>query len=242
MTQISDNFIFGTYKLREPELNIAISTAFELGIRHFDTAQLYCNERKVVDALSSMISSQFSITTKVIRGNTPEKFKKEVSKSIKITNASVILAHHPVPIELWNVLEKTGRQIGVSNYQPEHLYELLKSSDTVPVTNQVEFHPFIDIEPILSLCNKYNIPVQGHTVLAQAKHFNTPTLITLSQKYNKTVPQIMIKWALQHNIQVCISSPVPSQIKELVNVYDFTLDNWDMDQITKLKEHNIRFY
>jgi diketogulonate reductase-like aldo/keto reductase len=128
-----------------------------------------------------------------------------------------------------------ARAIGVSNYLIRELSELLDKSDVVvPAVNQVEFHPFLYQEELLSFCKNNKIQLEAYSPLTRGKRLNHPTVVEIAKKYGKTQSQILIRWSLQHDVIVIPKSIHEARIKENSQVFDFQLEPNDMKLLDSL--------
>ena len=131
-----------------------------------------------------------------------------------------------------------ARAIGVSNYSIRELSELLDKSDVVvPAVNQVEFHPFLYQEELLSFCKNNKIQLEAYSPLTRGKRLNHPTVVEIAKKYGKTQSQILIRWSLQHDVIVIPKSIHEARIKENSQVFDFQLEPKDMKLLDSLNEN-----
>jgi methylglyoxal/glyoxal reductase len=128
-----------------------------------------------------------------------------------------------------------ARAIGVSNYSIRELSELIDKSDVVvPAVNQVEFHPFLYQEELLSFCKNNKIQLEAYSPLTRGKRLNHPTVVEIAKKYGKTQSQILIRWSLQHDVIVIPKSIHEARIKENSQVFDFQLEPNDMKLLDSL--------
>jgi methylglyoxal/glyoxal reductase len=128
-----------------------------------------------------------------------------------------------------------ARAIGVSNYSIRELSELLDKSDVVvPAVNQVEFHPFLYQEELLSFCKNNKIQLEAYSPLTRGMRLNHPTVVEIAKKYGKTQSQILILWSLQHDVIVIPKSIHEARIKENSQVFDFQLEPNDMKLLDSL--------
>jgi methylglyoxal/glyoxal reductase len=128
-----------------------------------------------------------------------------------------------------------ARAIGVSNYSIRELSELLDKSDVVvPAVNQVEFHPFLYQEELLSFCKNNKIQLEAYSPLTRGKRLNHLNIIEMAKKYDKTPSQILIRWSLQHDVIVIPKSIHEARIKENSQVFDFQLEPNDMKLLDSL--------
>lgn len=228
----------------------AVTIALDAGYRHIDTASMYGNEESVGRAiLNSGISRQdIWVTTKL--WNTDHGYERSIeaiNESLERLNLDYIdlfLIHWPVKelrAESWKALEHLHdqgvcRAIGVSNYMTWHLEELLGSCEVVPAVNQVEFSPFLYQKDLLNFCNQNEIQLEAYSPLTKGERLNDDTLKTIASEYERTAAQILIRWALQHNLVVIPKSADPDRIRENADVFDFTIADEHMERLDDLNE------
>ncbi|MFW9929527.1 MAG: aldo/keto reductase [Candidatus Thorarchaeota archaeon] len=240
----------GTWILNGKSAYNAVIWALELGYRLIDTATIYGNERKVGEAIkdSGIPRDEVFITTKVWKSdqgyeNTLTAFNKSLKK-FGLDYIDLYLIHWPVvgkTKETWKAMEKIynegkARAVGVSNYNIFFLNELFDNSNQIPAINQVEFSPFLYQEELLKFCFTHDIHLEAYSPLTRGYKIDHPKLIELAQKYNKSVPQILIRWGLQHHIIEIPKSGNKTHIKENIDIFDFCLKNDEVRQLDNLNE------
>lgn len=241
----------GVYQMSPGESTFrAVKYALNIGYRHIDTAWLYDNEKDVGRAVleSGIDREEIFITTKV--WNSDQGYHstlKACEKSLRLLGLSYIdlyLIHWPVQgknKDTWRAMiqllkEGKTRTIGVSNYEIFHLQEIIQNSDAVPSVNQVEFHPFLYQKRLLEFCKNNNIQLEAYSPLTRGQRLNHPTVIHLAKKYGKTSAQILIRWNLQHGLVVIPKSKNENRIRENSQVFDFQLEEEDMELLNSLNE------
>ena len=224
--------------------------ALQTGYRHIDTAEMYGNEKDVGDALkdSGLKREEVFVTTKLWD---PDKgydhALKAFDASMKKMNLEYLdlyLIHRPAMgsnLKTWKALErihKVGRcrSIGVSNFAPKHLNELLVKGNDRPAVNQIELSPFLQQETIASFCHKENIHLTGYCPLARGRRLDDPKLCQVAEQTKKTVAQVMIRWALQRGQSVIPKSVRPERIQENADVFDFNLNDEQMNILNRLED------
>lgn len=232
------------------EAERAVRYALEIGYRHIDTASVYENEQDVGRAIkeSEIPREEIFITTKLWNsdhgyGSTLKAFD-ESRKRLGVDYIDLYLIHWPVEdlrLESWHamtsLLEKNlCRAIGVSNYTIRHLEELLASSALIPAVNQVEFSPFLYQKELLEFCLRNQVQLEAYSPLTQGKKLDDPALEALAEKYNKTAAQILIRWAIEHEMVVIPKSVHHNRIKENADVFDFSISREDMALLDGLDE------
>jgi methylglyoxal/glyoxal reductase len=229
----------------------AVRYALTIGYRLIDTAQLYSNEEDVGRALrkSGVSRDDVFITTKVWNSDQGyESTIKAFNKSLKRLDLSYLdlyLIHWPVSgmsEETWKAMvrslrEQKTRAIGVSNYDIDDLAQLMQSSDVLPAVDQVEFHPFLYQEKLLSFCEKNSIQMEAYSPLTRGTQINHPTIVAVANKYRKTPAQVLIRWSLDHGLVVIPKSIHEERILENSKVFDFELEPEDIKLLNSLNEN-----
>ena len=236
-------FGLGTFQAQSGrEATDAVLHALQIGYRHIDTASMYGNEEDVGAAIreSGIPREEIFVTTKLWNSDHGydsglAAFEKS-RRRLRLSYVDLYLIHWPVQDlrnETWRALEtllKEGkcRAIGVSNYMIRHLEELLENSSTVPAVNQVEFSPYLYQKDLLEFCRKHDVQLEAYSPLTKGHKLNDPKLMNLASKYSKSPAQILIGWALQHQIVVIPKSSRKERITENAGVFDFTISPEDM--------------
>lgn len=232
------------------ECTNAVTWALETGYRHIDTARIYGNEKEVGEAVrnSGIKRKEIFITTKLWNDDHGyENALKAFDKSLKVLNIDFIdlyLIHWPVKEkrkESWKALEKISesgycKSIGVSNYMIPHLEELFSYANIIPTINQVEFSPYNYQKELLDFCNKNKIVLEAYSPLTRMKKLDDPKVLQISKKHNKTIAQVLIRWAIEHEIVVIPKSAHKERIIENADVFDLVLDKSDMKVLNDLDE------
>ncbi len=232
----------------------AVLYALKTGYRHIDTAEMYGNEKDVGKAVvdSGINRADVFVTTKLWdSGLGYDHALKAFDISLQKMNLDYVdlyLIHWPEngsQLKIWRALErikKEGRtrSIGVSNFAPKYLKELLVVDSEHPVVNQVELSPFLQQKHIYSFCQKENIHLTGYCPLSRGNRFNDSNLSRIAKETKKSAAQVMIRWALQRGHTVIPKSVSPARIEENANVFDFNLNNAQMKILDGLEE-GLRF-
>ena len=232
----------------------AVLSALKSGYRHIDTAEMYANEKDVGNAVndSGLKREEVFVTTKLWdSGLGYDHALKAFDDSLKKMNLEYVdlyLIHWPEKgsqLEIWRALERIqkegrSRSIGVSNFAPRHLKELLVEGSEHPVVNQIELSPYLQQKTIYSFCREENVHLTGYCPLARGERFADPKLCQLAKETNKSAAQVMIRWALQRGHTVIPKSVRPERIKENANVFDFNLNQEQMKVLDGL-EQGLRF-
>lgn len=247
-------FGLGVWQAEEgAEVEQAITTALENGYRLIDTAAIYNNEAGVGRAIkdSNVPREEIFITTKLWNNDQGyDEALRAYDKSLErlgVDYADLYLIHWPMPkngkfIDTWRALEKLlseqrVRAIGVSNFKPAHLEQLLAASSVVPAVNQIELHPKLQQHETREFCTTHNIAVESYSpIMRGSELLEDASLQALADKHQKTPAQIVLRWHVQNGFIVIPKSVTPDRIKENIQIFDFELDEADMNIIANLNE------
>ncbi|BCZ49397.1 glyoxal reductase [Clostridium gelidum] len=239
---------FGTYRAENgTELIEAVKEALRIGYRHIDTASFYGNEEEVGIAIkeSGLPRDEIFLVNKIwISDHGYEKTLQAFKTSIKKLGTDYLdlyLIHWPQSLnkETWKALEKLYKEgyiraIGVSNFTSKHLKDLLEDIEIIPAVNQVEFHPKLVQNELMEFCKKYNIQLEAWSPLMRGLIFQLPLFQQLSQKYERTISQIVLRWDLQMGVVTIPKSTTLTRIKENADIFNFEISKEDMEKIKKL--------
>lgn len=241
---------FGTYKSgNDKETAEIVKYALEAGYRQIDTASFYGNEIGVGNGIkeSKIDRKDIFLATKLWNDdhgyeNTLKAFNESLEK-LQTDYLDLYLVHWPNKLnaETWKAFEhlyKTGKvkAIGVCNFKIGHLEELKKTAEIMPMVNQVEMHPQNSKPEMVDYCIKNNIQLIAWSPIMRGKLFSNQLLTSLSEKYKKTIAQIILKWHIQRGVIPIPKSSNQERIKENFNIFDFELSNEDMNSINSLNE------
>jgi len=239
---------FGTYRAKNgAELIEAVKESLRIGYRHIDTASFYGNEEEVGIAIkeSGVPREEIFLVSKIWMSDhgyekTLQAFKTSIKK-LGTDYLDLYLIHWPQSLnkETWKALEKLYKEgyiraIGVSNFTSKHLKDLLEYVEIIPAVNQVEFHPKLVQNELMEFCKKYNIQLEAWSPLMRVLIFQLPLFKQLSQKYERTISQIVLRWDLQMGVVTIPKSTTLTRIKENADIFDFEISNEDMKEIEKL--------
>ena len=240
---------YGVFQTPPDETVTAVETALRVGYRHVDTAAAYGNEREVGKAIhqSGLARDDVFIETKVWISDygyddTLHAFDKSAGK-LGVDQLDLLILHQALPGEFdltigaYKALEKLHadgkvRAIGVSNFMPKHLDQLLAETEIVPAVNQIEVHPYFRQSEALAADTEHGIlnqawaPIGGITFYREGPHTSTlenPVIGEIATAHDKTPAQVMLRWHIQQGRQVIPKSVTPSRIEENFDVFDFEL-------------------
>ena len=232
------------------EVRNAVRWALEAGYRHVDTARIYGNERDVGAVLGEGIvpREDIFVTTKLWNGDQGyEETKQAFAASLRdlgLDRVDLYLMHWPVEgkrRESWRAMEEllaTGaaRAIGVSNFLEHHLDELLETATVVPAVNQVEFSPFLYQRALLEHCRQHGIQLEAYSPLTRGRRLDDPTLAAVAARHGTSSAQVLIRWALQHDLVVIPKSVTRERVVANADVFGFELGADDMATLDALDE------
>lgn len=244
----------GTFRSKDEDAYNAVKTALELGYRHIDTAAVYGNEKAVGQAIkdSQVNREDIFVTTKL--WNTEQGYEStlkafnESLEKLGLDYVDLYLVHWFKGYEnlegTWKAFEELYEQglvkaIGVSNFNVHHIQYLLDRAKIKPMVNQVETHIHLQNQFLQDFCKENGVQLEAYAPL-MSQHINDllndETMNTIAKKYNKTVPQIAIKWLTEREIVVIPKSINPKRIKENFDIFDFSLTDEDMEKIKSLNK------
>ena len=239
----------GVFQTKEgAEVERAVSAALEAGYRMIDTAAIYGNEVGVGRAIkaSGIPREEIFITTKLWNANHAyQDALRAFDESLEKLDCGYIdlyLIHWPLPMEgkfteAWKALEqiyadKRARAIGVSNFKPHHLEELLKGAEVVPAVNQIELHPFLQQRETRDACEQHGIIIESYSPLMQAgEALEHPVIAKLAEQHGKSPAQVILRWHIQNGFIVIPKSVRAQRIQENIALFDFELSDSDMQAI-----------
>jgi diketogulonate reductase-like aldo/keto reductase len=249
---------FGVFQINDlAQCEQSVLDAINAGYRLIDTAASYLNEEAVGSAIrkSGVPREDLFITTKVwIQDAGYEKTKAAFEKSLKRLNVDYLdlyLIHQPYGDVhgSWRAMEelyRTGktRAIGVSNFQPDRVMDLISFNEVVPAVNQIETHPFQQQIEAQKFLTENGIQTQSWGPFAEGKNglFTNELLGSLAKKHNKTIAQIVLRWLIQRGIVAIPKSVRKERIEENFKVFDFQLLEEDMEMIQTLDQKESLFF
>lgn len=228
----------------------AILSSIENGFRFFDYSATYQREDLIHKAIkeSNIPRKEFILTTRIpnsaqIENKVEEVFKRSLER-FQIDYVDLLMFHWPVPgkyLSTWETLIKLKEQglctnIGIANCHAHHINLLIEQTGVIPQINQVEIHPLFSQIELRQYCHSKGIQLQAYTSLARMdeRMCRLPKLKVLCQKYNKTIPQIILRWHIQNGIIPIFRSLNSKRQKENIQIFDFKLSDEDMAYINSI--------
>jgi diketogulonate reductase-like aldo/keto reductase len=249
---------FGVFQVPDPaECQRSVDEALRVGYRLLDTAAVYQNEEAVGRALqeSGIPRSELFITTKLwVEDAGYDQAKRAFDRSMRRLGLDVLdlyLIHQPYGDVhgSWRAMQDLQREgriraIGVSNFQPDRLVDLIVHNEVVPAVNQIETHPFYQQSETQQFLREHGVQHESWGPFAEGKHdiFNNELLRSIGAKYEKSVAQVVLRWLLQRGIVAIPKSVRPQRIAENFAIFDFELSSDDMEAIVGLDTNMTSFF
>ncbi|MDM5340581.1 aldo/keto reductase [Fictibacillus enclensis] len=249
---------FGVYQMQdEKECEQAVYDAIMAGYRLIDTAASYLNEEAVGRAIkrSGVAREELFITTKLwVQDTGYEKTKKAFEKSLErlqLDYLDLYLIHQPFGdvYGSWRAMEELYREgriraIGVSNFYPDRLTDFIIHNEVVPAVNQVETHVFNQQIESAEWMKENNVQIESWGPFAEGKNnmFQNETLVSIAEKHNKSVAQVVLRWLTQRGVVAIPKSVHKERIIENFNIFDFELNQEDMESIAALDSKESLFF
>lgn len=248
---------YGVYQVTPQECERCVLDALAVGYRSLDTAQSYFNEEQVGSAIrkSGVPRQEIFLTTKVwVEHYGYEAARASVLVSmdkLQTDYLDLVLLHQPFGdyYGAYRALEDLYdagklRAIGVSNFYPDRLVDLVSFARIAPMVNQVEIHPYHQQTEALSWMEKYHAQPEAWAPFGEGRGglFQDPTLAAIGRKYGKTVAQVVLRWHLQRGVVVIPKSTHKERMQENLNVFDFALTDEEMAVVAGLDKKQSAFF
>jgi 2,5-diketo-D-gluconate reductase A len=245
---------FGVFLVDPAETERIVTDALAVGYRHIDTAAAYKNEEGVGRAIakSGVARDEVFVTTKLWNGDQGSQSTLDaIDRSLEnlgLEFVDLYLIHWPSPtrgkyVESWLALEQIkaagkARSIGVSNFQPHHLTEVIDASSTVPAANQIELHPRFAQRELRAFGAERNIAIESWGPLGQGEYSlsELPAINAAAEAHGVTPAQVVIRWHLQNGIIVFPKTNRVERMKENFDVFGFELTADEMAAIDTLDD------
>jgi 2,5-diketo-D-gluconate reductase A len=243
---------FGVFQIPPPDTAEAVRTALEAGYRHIDTAEMYRNEAGVGEAIraAGVDRDDVFVTSKLSNAcHHPDDARKAFEHTLSTLGfeyVDLFLIHWPLPtlydgdyVSTWKVMEEfkaqgRARSIGVSNFQVAHLQRLAAETDVTPAVNQIELHPYLLNDEVRRHGEDHGILTEAWSPIAQGGVLDDPVITDIAGRLGRTPAQVVLRWHLQRGSIVFPKSTTPSRIEENFALFDFGLEDADIDAIAGL--------
>ncbi len=241
---------FGVFQVTDAEeCERSVSEAIQTGYRLIDTAASYLNEDAVGKAIKSsgVPRDELFVTTKLwVQDTGYERTKKAFEKSLhrlQLDYLDLYLIHQPYGdiYGSWRAMEELYREgiiraIGISNFQPDRIMDLILHNEVVPAINQIETHPFNQQIETQKFLQENNVQIESWGPFAEGKNdiFQNELLLSIAGKYQKTVAQVILRWLTQRGVVVIPKSVRKERMVENFSIFDFELSSEDMNGIKAL--------
>jgi 2,5-diketo-D-gluconate reductase A len=243
---------FGVFQIPPPETAESVRTALEVGYRHIDTAEMYRNEAGVGEAIraAGLSRDEVFVTSKLSNAchhpdDAREAFEHTLT-TLGFDHVDLFLIHWPLPtlydgdyVSTWKVMEEfkaqgRARSIGVSNFQVAHLERLAAEADLTPAVNQIELHPYLLNDKVRRYGEDHGILTEAWSPIAQGGVLEDPVITEIAARLERTAAQVVLRWHLQRGSIVFPKSTTPSRIEENFTLFDFELEDAEIDAINAL--------
>ncbi|MFF3380450.1 aldo/keto reductase [Streptomyces sp. NPDC002680] len=240
---------FGVFQVPAEETEKVVTDALAAGYRHLDTAALYGNEEGVGRAIkaSGIAREELFVTTKLwVHDGGEDGTKRAFETSLRrlgLDYLDLYLIHQPYGdyYSFWRAMQDLHRQgvikaIGVSNFYPDRLIDLIENSEIAPAVNQVETHPFFQRADYQQLMAERGVQIESWGPLAEGRNniFSAPTLSSIGEVHGKSVAQVALRWLIQRGVVVIPKSVRPERMAENLDVFDFALTDEEMSRIVAM--------
>jgi 2,5-diketo-D-gluconate reductase A len=243
---------FGVFQIDPEETSEAVQRALEVGYRHIDTAEMYENESGVGEGIraAGIDRDEVFVTSKLNNGyHEPDRAREAFEATLQalgFDHVDLFLIHWPLPtlydgdfVSTWRTLEEfkadgRARSIGVSNFQVEHLERLARECDVVPAVNQIELHPQLLNSEVADYCREHGIGVEAWSPIAQGEVLDDETIGGIAEDVGRTPAQVVLRWHIQRGHIVFPKSVTPERIEENFAIFDFELDDDQVERIDGL--------
>jgi 2,5-diketo-D-gluconate reductase A len=232
----------------------AVAAAIGVGYRLIDTAQMYGNERGVGQgiAISGVPRDEIYVTSKLANGNhRPDDVRRSFDETLDklgIDRLDLFLVHWPVPtlydgdyVTTWRAmadLVADGRltSVGVSNFQPDHLEQIIAATGVLPAVNQIEVHPRFNNDAARRASQHHGIAVEAWSPLGQGKVVDNPTIAAIASRHSTTNAQIILRWHVQHGHIAVVKTTSRDRMQTNLDLFSFELTAQDMAAIDTLDD------
>jgi 2,5-diketo-D-gluconate reductase A len=240
---------YGVYQIPADQTEQAVTDALAAGYRHIDTAAAYGNEEAVGRAItaSGISREELFVTTKLwVHDDGEEGTKRAFDASLRrlgLDHLDLYLIHQPFGdvYSSWRAMQDLHRQglikaIGVSNFYPDRLVDLIDHNEITPAVNQIETHPFFQRADYQALMREHGVQIESWGPLAEGRNdlFGNAVLSEVGEAHGKSVAQVVLRWLVQRGVVVIPKSVRPERMAENLDVFDFELTDEEMGRVATL--------
>jgi 2,5-diketo-D-gluconate reductase A len=239
---------FGVYQIPAEETEQAVTDALAAGYRHIDTAAAYGNEEAVGRAIaaSGISREELFVTTKLWIQASGENTKRAFDASLQrlgLDYLDLYLIHQPLGdyYSEWRAMQElnkagVARAIGVSNFYPDRLVDLIANNEITPAVNQIETHPFFQRTADQELMREHGVQIESWGGFAEGKNnlFTDPTLSEIAAAHGKSVAQVVLRWLTQRGVVAIPKSVRPERMAENFDIFDIQLTDEEMARIATM--------
>jgi 2,5-diketo-D-gluconate reductase A len=248
---------FGVFQIPADETEQAVVEAIAAGYRALDTAASYGNEEAVGRGItaSGIARDELFITTKLwVEHQGEEKARRAFENSLErlvVDHVDLYLIHQPFGdyYGSWRAMEKLNeeglaRAIGVSNFYPDRLVDLIEHNEITPAVNQIETHPFFQRADYQELLRERGVQIESWGPFAEGRNnlFTNPSLTEIGEAHGKSIAQVVLRWLIQRDVIVIPKSVRPERMRENLDVFDFELTGGEMARIAALDTGETLFF
>lgn len=249
---------FGTYKAADGKSNEIIRMALEAGYRYFDTASFYGTEEYLGQTIresgierKDLFLASKAWKTEMGYDNVKKAFEESL-KRLETDYLDLYLIHWPLPedhykdwkqldIDTWRGMEELYHEgrvkaIGVSNFLPHHIENLIENCEVIPAVDQIEFHPGYTQEMTVRYCQEHHILIQAWSPIGRSTLLKHPLLMEMAERYQVSVAQLCIRYAVQRGIVPLPKSSSYERMKQNQQVFGFEIAKEDMYRIGTLPQ------
>lgn len=248
---------FGVYQIPPEDTERCVTEALDVGYRHIDTAAAYDNEEAVGRALaaSDLPRESVFVTTKIwVQNQGSDHAKRLFEESLRklgVDYVDLYLIHQPFGdlYSSWRAMEKLHRDgliraVGVSNFYPDRLADLIEHNEITPAVNQIETHPFFQRTADQKLMSEHGVQMESWGPFAEGRNnlFTHPVLAEIAAAQGKSVAQVVLRWLIQREVVVIPKSVRRERMAENFDVFGFELTAEQMDRIAGLDTGTSAFF
>lgn len=239
----------GTWQVKDKQEGInAVKSAIKAGYKAIDTAVVYQNEEAVGEGLkqSGINRDELFVTTKVYNDmqgyeETHQSFKESLER-LNLDYVDLYLIHWPITEkyhETWRAMEEIyesgkAKAIGISNFHPQHIEDLMTTAKIKPMINQIERHPNLNQNELIAYCKERDIAITAYSPLGHGQLLEHPVIKHIGEAHNKSVAQVILRWDVQNGITAVPKSVNADRIAANITIFDFELTEEEMKQIDSL--------